>query len=327
MIPVVVVPLIAQLVLPLALLGWVAFGHHPYRLHWWLTIALAWAWIACIALAGLWLVLPWYLFLVYAALLAVTIVATWRHMLALPRWPRGAPAWLGAALLAVLIAGSGALIVYALLGRLAPDTSVEVSFPLRNGTYLVVSGGGNQLVSAHAVTLGDDPSYRPWRGQSHGVDLVRLGTAGFRARGLLPRAPEAYATFGDPVHAPCSGSIVLAEDGLPDLPIPERDREHLAGNHIILDCNGIWIVMGHLRRGSVRVAAGQDVETGEIIGNVGNSGNSSEPHLHIHAQRPGSPGHPLSGDPLPIRFDARFLVRNQRVVRREPAPGGRQGRI
>jgi hypothetical protein len=46
---------------------------------------------------------------------------------------------------------------------------------------------------------------------------------------------------------------------------------------------------------------------------VGNSGNTGEPHLHIHAQRPGPPGAPWSGDPLPIRFDGRFLVRGERV--------------
>ena len=53
---------------------------------------------------------------------------------------------------------------------------------------------------------------------------------------------------------------------------------------------------------------------GAVIGLVGNSGNSHEPHLHVHAQRPAAAGEePFSGDPLPMRFDGRYLVRNDRV--------------
>jgi hypothetical protein len=50
------------------------------------------------------------------------------------------------------------------------------------------------------------------------------------------------------------------------------------------------------------------------VGQVGNSGNSHEPHLHVHAQRPAQRGALLSGDPLPIHFDGRYLARNDRMV-------------
>jgi hypothetical protein len=56
------------------------------------------------------------------------------------------------------------------------------------------------------------------------------------------------------------------------------------------------------------------------LGLVGNSGNTNEPHLHIHVQRPAAPGRELlSGDPLPIRLSGRFLVRNDRVSSRRTA--------
>jgi len=47
---------------------------------------------------------------------------------------------------------------------------------------------------------------------------------------------------------------------------------------------GRYVVLAHLRRGSVRVHSGQRVRAGQLLGRVGNSGNSSEPHLHVHAQ-------------------------------------------
>jgi hypothetical protein len=310
-------PLIAQFVLPLALVGWVAFGRHPYRARWWLLIAMAWMWIAAIGIAGLWLVLPWYLYLIYAALLAAAIVATWRQKVALPFLPQSAAARIGAAMLVVLLLSAGGLVAWALDGRRAPDAGAEAAFPLRAGTYLVVNGGRNALVNAHVKTLGDEPRFRPWRGQSHGVDIVKLNAAGFRARGILARDPRRYEIFGDPVHAPCTGSVVAAVDGIVDQRVPEMNRAAMAGNHVILDCNGIWLVVGHLRQGSVRVHRGDSIESGMVVGEVGNSGNSSEPHLHIHAQKPGTAAEPLSGEPVPLRFDARYLARNHRIQRRD----------
>lgn len=58
---------------------------------------------------------------------------------------------------------------------------------------------------------------------------------------------------------------------------------------------------------------------GQEIGEVGNSGASDEPHLHIHAQRPGTSGAPISGEWIPMSIDGRFLVRgNIAVVGRRP---------
>ncbi|MEZ7171746.1 M23 family metallopeptidase [Sporosarcina sp. OR05] len=63
--------------------------------------------------------------------------------------------------------------------------------------------------------------------------------------------------------------------------------------------------MAHMKEGSVAVAKGDTVTTGQLLGKVGNSGNTSEPHLHIHAE--------LDGKGVPLTFDGRFLVRNQLV--------------
>ena len=87
----------------------------------------------------------------------------------------------------------------------------------------------------------------------------------------------------------------------------------MAGNHVILECGSVWIVLGHLQRGSVAVHVGEITELGHVIGRVGNSGNTGEPHLHVHAQRPGSTIAPLSGEPVPIRLGGRYVVRNDRV--------------
>jgi murein DD-endopeptidase MepM/ murein hydrolase activator NlpD len=106
---------------------------------------------------------------------------------------------------------------------------------------------------------------------------------------------------------------VVAVDGLPDMSVPVYDRQHLAGNHVMLACGDVHIAMAHFRQGSVRVKTGDAVQVGQLLAEVGNSGGSNEPHLHIHAQRPGPHGAPMGGEPLPMSFDGRFLVRGERI--------------
>ncbi len=62
------------------------------------------------------------------------------------------------------------------------------------------------------------------------------------------------------------------------------------------------------------MTAGQEVAVGDPLGQVGNSGKSSEPHLHIHAQRGIPDGAPAGGEPLELTIDGRFLVRNHRLT-------------
>jgi murein DD-endopeptidase MepM/ murein hydrolase activator NlpD len=107
--------------------------------------------------------------------------------------------------------------------------------------------------------------------------------------------------------------VLITQDGVEERLPPQMDRQHMAGNHVILKCGGAWILLGHLQKGSVRVHPGERLEQGEFIGRVGNTGNTGEPHLHIHAQRPGNVDAPLSGSPLPIRFGDRYPVRNARI--------------
>lgn len=83
---------------------------------------------------------------------------------------------------------------------------------------------------------------------------------------------------------------------------------------MILSCGPAQIVLAHMRHGSLEVRPGQAVREGDPLGRAGNSGASTEPHLHIHAQRPAPDGAPpISGEPLPLRIGGRFLVRGDRL--------------
>jgi hypothetical protein len=185
---------------------------------------------------------------------------------------------------------------------------------LRDGTFYVVNGGSVELLNAHLATLDAGGSARAYRGQSHGVDILALNRAGTHATAFASSDPAAYAIFGATILAPCDGEVVASVDGLADLEPPRTDRAHMAGNHVVLRCGDVWIVLGHMREGSVCVGVGDHVRVGDPVGAVGNTGNTAEPHLHIHAQRPGSAGAPFGGEPLPMRFEGHYLARNAVVT-------------
>ena len=306
-------PLTTQLLIPLALIVWLARAGGGSKARLIATAALAAAYVVAIAIGGLWLVLPWWMPFAYGAAILSSVVARWRRLDPVPtRAPgfRGRVATLTICALAVLFLG---VTERALAGREPPVEPIDVAFPMKSGTYMVVNGGSQVLINAHLNTL-DGERFVRYRGQSYGVDLVRINSAGLRVRGVLPPDPAAYFIYGDPVVAPCDGRVIVAEDGAPDRPPPQPDRSHMVGNHVILECGPVWIVLGHLQRGTVAVQTGDLLERGRPLGRVGNSGNTGEPHLHIHAQRPGSPTAPLGGDPVPIRLDGQYLVRNDRVT-------------
>jgi murein DD-endopeptidase MepM/ murein hydrolase activator NlpD len=97
--------------------------------------------------------------------------------------------------------------------------------------------------------------------------------------------------------------------------VHDMDSDHKLGNYVILECDDVQIVLAHLRKGTVQVAAGEPVAKGDKLGEVGNSGNSSEPHLHLHVQRPPAEGAaPISGEPVPFTIDGRYLVRNAKLI-------------
>lgn len=139
---------------------------------------------------------------------------------------------------------------------------------------------------------------------SYAIDFVPVDDSGrsvsFTFGSLLrPEPPENFVGFGRPVLSPIEGTVVAAHDteldhpsyrGLPSIgyALTQRRRASagwlaLAGNHVMVRCDEGIVTLCHLQHRSTRVRAGQHVEIGEVLGHCGNSGNSTEPHLHVQA--------------------------------------------
>ena len=118
-----------------------------------------------------------------------------------------------------------------------------------------------------------------------------------------------YVIYGEPIYSPVNGTVVIVVDNYDDQNPPKTDVENLAGNHILIESNGNEILLAHLKKGSILVKEGALVTTNSILGQVGNTGNTSEPHLHIHVERGGDPKKILNGTPVPFTMNNKFLVR------------------
>lgn len=304
---------VLQLALPSAALLWLARANFASRAEMFVAGALAGAFLGAVAAAGFWFALPRWLGWFYLGAWAWFAASAWRRVRERRFWPAKTSARVRIAVAAVAALGCMALSGEALVARRIPPAEVvDLEFPLRDGRFVVANGGSRDLVNGHLDTL-DDPRFAPVRGQSYALDIVEVNAWGVRAWAPLPADPARYVIFGRPVHAPCPGVVSQIENTLPDLSPPQTDPRNPAGNRVMIDCGGFSVLLAHLKQGSVLVKGGQRVTAGAIVGAVGNSGNSDEPHLHVHAQRPADGILPLSGEPLAMRFGGRWYVRNDRV--------------
>jgi murein DD-endopeptidase MepM/ murein hydrolase activator NlpD len=153
-----------------------------------------------------------------------------------------------------------------------------------------------------------------WDSQRFAIDWLRVDEEG-RVYVGDPANLHSWVGYGEPILAAEDGVVVQARDGLPDqipgtLPDPSTITiETIDGNSVVIDHgNDVHSFYAHLVEGSVAVQVGDRVEAGQQIGLLGNSGNTSAPHLHFHVMTGVSP---LGSDGIPYVFD-QFVV-TQRI--------------
>ncbi len=147
-------------------------------------------------------------------------------------------------------------------------TNIKYNWPL-SGEWYIVWGGTNVLVNYHYEH----------ESQRYAYDIVQ-SKDGYSYKGD-PLKNESYYAFGQPVLAPADGTVVSIVNDIPDNePVGVMNEKIPAGNEIVIDHGGEYSVLAHLKKGSVKVKVGDKVSSGEEIGLLGNSGNSSEAHLH-----------------------------------------------
>jgi hypothetical protein len=140
------------------------------------------------------------------------------------------------------------------------------------------------------------------------VDWVKLDDSGRMTKGDPDVADQAYG-YGDDVLAVADATVAAVHDGMDEpVRISQRTTHQPAddaGNYVALKLpDGRFAFYEHLKKGSVKVAVGDRVATGDVIGSLGFSGESTGPHLHFHVANGNSP---LDAEGLPFEI-RRFRV-------------------
>ncbi|MGE3499697.1 MAG: M23 family metallopeptidase [Candidatus Binatia bacterium] len=191
---------------------------------------------------------------------------------------------------------------------LAERTPTVLGPPLTGDGWVVLNGCCSARGAHRGAVLPIDGELRD--AQRFAIDWVRIDPQGRFVHGD-PALVESHLAYDQPVLAVADATVVDVLDGLDDqipgtLPDPATvTLANVEGNHVILDIGGgAHVFYAHLKKGSVRVRPGDRVTRGQEIGRIGNTGNTSGPHLHLHVMEGPSA---IGGDGLPYVF-SRFTL-------------------
>ncbi len=177
-------------------------------------------------------------------------------------------------------------ITYPNSGKEKPAISIQV--PLKNKSNVVLLGGKEYKI--HAI----------WGSECYAYDIMK------KPYDIKSNNLYNFGIYGEEVISPIEGEVIAAYDDERDIPANQDEYLSLAGNYVYIRIEeiGTYLMFMHLKQSSVTVKAGDYVNVGDTIGNVGNSGTTSEPHLHLQHQRqnPLKVLHPTCAEGLPIIF-------------------------
>ena len=189
----------------------------------------------------------------------------------------------------------------------APNVPIVVGAPLRGSDWLAGDSVHNGPDAAHRRTILFDQG-QAYGAQRYAIDWVRYRIVNGTATTWT--GPEdrnsSYFCYDSPIYSMTPGIVTQVLDGIPEN-VPHSGKMAIdvnfvnaGGNHVVMYIGyGLYAFYAHMRPGTIKVKVGDHVNAGDIIGHVGNSGNSTEPHLHEHIiNRPSF----LAGQGVPYEF-------------------------
>jgi hypothetical protein len=187
--------------------------------------------------------------------------------------------------------------------ELNQDDPIVIQTPLRGKNWLAANAPSNTSAHRRAML---PVNGQPHIGQRYAIDWIQLGDDGKAFTGD-EHDNKSYHAWDQEIHAVADGKIVEVKDGIPEN-VPDSGKlavqitnDTLPGNRIIQELSeGHYAAYAHLRPGTIKVKMGDTVHAGDVLAHLGNSGNSTEPHLHF--QVCDAPSFPAS-EGLPFAID------------------------
>lgn len=197
-----------------------------------------------------------------------------------------------------------------MISKVAPIT---VALPLKGKYWVAANGPSNASIHRRTLLVVNG---HPYLSQRYAIDFLQIDAKTRLTYHGDEHSNASYYCYDQPIYSVANGKVISMKDGIPEN-IPNSGqtavpitKETVGGNNVVIEiAKGRYAFYAHLRPGSNKhLHVGDYVKTGEVIGRIGNTGNTSEPHLHFHVVD--GPSF-VSANGVPYAFDTIYAYTNQ----------------
>ncbi len=199
------------------------------------------------------------------------------------------------------------------LSKVKKSYCFNLSFPFRSGKFLIIDGGDGR------ISYFTNYHYYGWKNKKiknynslrFATDIIKLNKYGTGGRKMLNPRNNDFDIFGEKVYSPIEGEVVKVVTSQRDN-IPYKKLPNHSGNQITIKNGNFYVSLYHFKKESIVVELGQKLEVGDYLGQVGNSGYSIRPHLHIQVVYSEDDTYWL-GKGIPIIFNNIYPIKNSLI--------------
>lgn len=180
---------------------------------------------------------------------------------------------------------------------------IVVSPPLKGNNWIAAGGVSDFTPHRRTIFILNGKYKLP---EKTAVDFLQYGPQGLYKGDPLKK--ENWYSYGNKIYSPADGEVVGTVDGIPENiptmgPTYPVTSKNIGGNYVLMKLSSAednFAFFAHMIPGSIRVKVGDKVCKGQVLGLLGNSGNSGAPHLHFQISNKPSPINGISDEPSPI---------------------------
>jgi murein DD-endopeptidase MepM/ murein hydrolase activator NlpD len=189
--------------------------------------------------------------------------------------------------------------------------SIDLKFPFKDGHFLIAEGGDGK------ASFFSNYHYLYWKSKIKGyatmrfaTDIVKLDTRGFSKKGVVPVENDLFYIYDEPVYSPIDGEVIQVRDEYDDHSAHSGKYPSGLGNMVVIKKDDYYVLLGHLKKNKTVVVEGQRIKAGELVGNIGMTGYTPRPHLHMHVSRSAT-GDFWEGRGIPVTFYGKLPYKNK----------------
>jgi len=188
---------------------------------------------------------------------------------------------------------------------------IEIEFPFKQGKYLITDGGNSQIsrIMNYHFHSSVHKKKNTNRSMLYATDIIKLSGGVTR---FLPSDNNAYAIFGEKIYSPIDGTIVKVVNNIEDNKPFSGNYPYNTGNTIVIKKDNYYLLLGHMKKGSIIVKEGDAVNGSDYLGEAGNSGMSERPHLHMQLMKSETDDY-WKGMGVCLQYEGKNLYKNRLI--------------